>query len=484
MKKFKKAMALSLALAMGLSMVACGDKKEDTTAAPATEATEADTEATEADTEATEATEADTEATDTEAPAAGGIAAPSTDGWDDSKKIYAYSWDDDFQKKLNVVLEADPELKPYVEYVNLGVASEESLEAITTAFDSDKYPSLIPADVGSAKYWTEDDEKTANLLDLGFTEDMWADNYAYSKDYASYNGEMKAVTWQSTAGSVFYNVKIAEEVFGTSDPDAIQNEIKDWDSFFAAADKLKEAGYKIVDDPGEVYYAIINAHSEPWVTEVDGTEVVKLDSSVTTFLETAKKLYDGDYTNNGKMWEGTWPTNMADGGNVFCYFACPWMIGVFQGNGATDGAWRACVGPQSYYWGGTYVSIGKDTPNPELAAFICYELAFDPQMGVDITNKTGDAVVNVTANERLANGEIAADNNGVKFLGGQNPYATWAEAAAGIDQSACTYFDKNYEALIKEAMNGYNTGTYATIDDAMAYIYEQSETQLGIPKAE
>ena len=38
MKKFKKAMALSLALAMGLSLVACGDKKEETT----TEALESD----------------------------------------------------------------------------------------------------------------------------------------------------------------------------------------------------------------------------------------------------------------------------------------------------------------------------------------------------------------------------------------------------------------------------------------------------------
>ena len=58
----------------------------------------------------------------------------------------AYSWDDDFEKKLNVVLDAYPEYKDYVEYVNLGVASEESLEQITNAFDTDKYPSLIPAD--------------------------------------------------------------------------------------------------------------------------------------------------------------------------------------------------------------------------------------------------------------------------------------------------------------------------------------------------
>ena len=50
MKKFKKAMALSLALAMGLSLVACGDKeKETTTEATTTEATTTEAAATDDD---------------------------------------------------------------------------------------------------------------------------------------------------------------------------------------------------------------------------------------------------------------------------------------------------------------------------------------------------------------------------------------------------------------------------------------------------
>ena len=482
---------------MGLSLAACGDKKEETTTAATTEAPAETTTEAAKDTEApAETTEASADTTETATAPSGGISAPSTDGWDDSKKIYAYSWDDDFGKKLNVVLDAYPEYKDYVEYINLGCASEESLEQIDNAFSSDKYPSLIPSDVGSSKYYIEDDTKTANLLDLGFTEDMWGDNYAYSKEFAEYNGQLKAVTWQSTAGSVFYNRKIATEVFGTDDPEAIQKELGDWDSFFAAADKLKEKGYSIVDGVDEVYYSIINAHTNQWVNvAADGSETVKLDDSVNKYLETAKKLYDGDYTNNGSMWSPDWFTNMQDDQKVFCYFACPWMIGVFRseqkdenGNvyskGATDGAWGACVGPQSYYWGGTYVCIGKDTPNPELAAFIAYELAFDPAIGVEITNKTGDAVVNITANDKLANGELASDNVGLKFLGGQNPYATWADAAKGISQGASTYADKSYEAIIKKASDGYNSGTFATIDEALEYIYTESNTQLGIPKAE
>ncbi len=425
----------------------------------------------------------------TEAPSSKGIAAPDTTGWTEAQKIYAYSWDDDFQKKLNVVLDAYPQYKDYVEYINLGCASEQSLEQIDTALESgDKYPSLIPADIGSAKYYVENDSKTLDLYSIGFTDEMLGNAYQYAKDFGTYNGQLKAVTWQSTAGSVFYNRKIAKDVFGTDDPDEIQAKISNWDNFFAAAEELKAKGYYIVATPKDVYYAIINAHTEPWVTvAADGSETFTPDSTITTFIETAKKIADNDYSATkscADMWGGDWAANMGADGKVFCYFCCPWMIGVMQGNGAVNGDWGACVGPTSYYWGGTYVSVGKNTNNPELAAFILYALTCDPDIGVAITNVTGDAVNNIAANDRLVNGEISADNNGLAFLGGQNPYGTWAAAAPGIKQGAVTYQDKNYEQFIADAANGYISGTYATIDDAMKYVKDQSKTELGIPAAE
>ena len=162
-------------------------------------------------------------------------------GWDASKKIYGYSWDDDFKKKMDIVLENHPELNEFYEGIVEGTKSDD-LTQTEAAFTSDKYPSLIPADIGSAKYWIEDDSKTLDLKSIGFTDDMLADTYQYAKDFGTYNGQLKAVTWQSTAGSVFYNRAIAKDVWGTDDPAEIQNKIKDWDSFFAAADELKAKG--------------------------------------------------------------------------------------------------------------------------------------------------------------------------------------------------------------------------------------------------
>lgn len=475
MRKIKKALALSLAMAMGLSLVACGGNDDATTEAT----TEAKTEATEAASDdATEATEADASAT-------GAIAAPSTDGWDDSKKIYAYSWDEDFSKKMNVVLDKFPEYKDYVEFVTLGVGgtSDEYKTAIDTALTSgDKYPSLIPADNDVAKYWSEDDTKTANLTDLGFTDDVMANSYDFAKQYGTYNGELKAVTWQATAGSVFYRRDIAKEVLGSDDPETVQAALADWDKFFETADKLKNAGYKIVSGPSDVKYAIWDTQSQPWVTDDGSSEKLTLDGAVTEYLETGKKIYDGGYSNNTALWDSSWAADMANDSKVFCYFGCPWFIGSMQGNGAVDGNWGAVTGPTSYHWGGTYVMVGKDTPNPELCAFLLYELTCDPDVGVDITNKTGDCVNNKAANERLINGELSSGNAAQKFLGGQNPIEVWAASADGINLSNVTYQDASIKAFIDEAATAYNSDTYTSVDDAVKYIEDKCASELGISK--
>lgn len=477
MRKIKKALALSLAMAMGLSLVACGGNDDATTEAK-----------TEAKTEATEATDAAsddaTEATEADASATGAIAAPSTDGWDDSKKIYAYSWDEDFSKKMNVVLDKFPEYKDYVEFVTLGVGgtSDEYKTAIDTALKSgDKYPSLIPADNDVAKYWSETDA-TANLTDLGFTDDVMANSYDFAKQYGTKDGQLKCVTWQATAGSVFYRRDIAKEVLGSDDPETVQAALADWDKFFETADKLKDAGYKIVSGPSDVKYAIWDTQSQPWVTDDGSSEKLTLDGAVTEYLETGKKIYDGGYSNNTALWDSSWAADMTNDSKVFCYFGCPWFIGSMQGNGAVDGNWGAVTGPTSYHWGGTYVMVGKDTPNPELCAFLLYELTCDPDVGVEITNKTGDCVNNKAANERLINGELSSSNAAQKFLGGQNPIEVWAAAAEGINLSNVTYNDASIKGFIDEAATAYNSGTYTSVDDAVKYIEDKCASELGISK--
>lgn len=429
--------------------------------------------------------------------AAGGAnVAPATDGWDDSKKIYAYSWDDDFGKKLNVVLDKYPQYKDYVEYVNLGMSGTDGKyqDAVDTAFTSgDKYPSLIPADNDVALWWAEDDDKTLDLASIGLTSDLMGDAYQFSIDYGTCNGKLKAVTWQGTPGSFTYRRDIAQEVFGVSEPADVQALVKDWDTFFDTAAKLKEKGYYIVSGPDDIKYPVFDGQTSAWVTVKDGAEYLTLDDSVNKYLEYSLKLYNEGLTNNTTAWSGEWFANMQGTGKVFGYFGTTWFMSLIygqshEGDTPSFGQWGAVTGPCAYHWGGTYVMVGKDTPNPELCAFLLYEMTCNAETMYDITVNTGDFVNNKTANANLvaAGDSVTLYLDGDKkdsitdLLGGQNPIQAWADAAPSISLKNLTYQDAKIKTVIDKAATSLWNGEYASVDDAIAFVKTEVQTQTGL----
>lgn len=407
---------------------------------------------------------------------------------DDWEKIYYYSWNDEFGSRMQYVLDKYPEYADYVEYVNLGVSGTDGTyqTAVDTAMaGGDKYPSIIAMDNDVAKYYTETDN-TLTMESIGITNDMYANAYQFSIDYATYNGDLKALTWQAPAGCFVYRTDIAEEVLGVSEPDDVQEYVKDWDTFFTTADAMKDAGYAMISGPDDVKYAIWDQQSNPWVTvAADGSETLTLDDCVTEYFETAKKLYDGGYTNQTEMWSASWSANFES--NVFGYFGCTWFVYwcmAFNGENDADGNfvpaedssygnWRVCRGPVDYHWGGTYVAVMKDCPNTELAAFLVYSLCCDEDIMYEIACDTLDFVNNkaVVAKE-IENGDGASP-----ILGGQNPVEVWAESAQGIDLSNSCYLDSALKAIMDQATKAYNSGTLSSAEEAVQYVKDEVATQ-------
>lgn len=404
---------------------------------------------------------------------------PSTSGWDKSKKIYAYCWDTDFENKLNIVLDKYPQYKDYVEIIvtGQGGTTYEYKTTIDTSFSSGKkYPSIIAADNDVAKLWSEDSSKTIPMKQIGITEDMYANAYNFSKQYGLYGGELTCLTWQACPGVFIYRSDIAEEVFGTANPIEIQKQLSDWDSFFVAAEKLKEHGYYILSGYDDIKYAVFDSQTNPWVSNIDGLETLTLDDSVYTYLDLAKELYDNGYVDKtSEMWSAVWAANMAPTGKVFGYFGSPWFFSSMKDMGAKEGAWNCCNGPVAYHWGGTYVMAGKDSPNPELQAFLIYSLCCDADVAYDIACAYGDCVNNKEANAkiiRLGEGAAAVLNN-------QNPIATLTKTALNINLCNVTYADSTIKGYIDTATKGYMNGTFSK-EAAINYIKQQSQIELGL----
>ncbi|MGN0151810.1 MAG: hypothetical protein ACI39Q_04985 [Wujia sp.] len=452
MKKFKKAMALSLALAMGLSLVACGDKEEETTTeAPATEA----------DTEAEDTEAADTEATADDA-ATAEITVPSADG----AAIHVYSWNEELGSRIDSHFRTKyPELSDLVIYDNLDVSGtgEEYKTGIQNAVaaDDDNVPSIVAADNDVALYFAQQDWAIP-VTDAGLTMDMYKNAYQYTVDYATVDGNLMAMTWQATPGCFVYRTDVAEEVLGTSDPAEVQEYVKDWDTFLDTAAKMKEAGKYMVSGPDDLKYAFIDQKTSPWVK--DGA--LNIDSCIEDYLNTSKVIYDEGYSLKSAMWSSEWTANMSSG-DVFGYFGCTWFV---QWCLAEDshGMWNLCVGPVSYHWGGSYMLITDKCPNKELAALVVYTLCCDTDVMYDLYADDYDFPNN---QESVAN--LIADGVGANpILNGQDPLAGWDEAAKGLSLKNATSYDATFNGYLDSAASTF-WAEGQSVDDAVANIKEQ-----------
>ena len=156
--------------------------------------------------------------------------------------------------------------------------------------------------------------------------------------------------WQATPGCFIYRTDIAKEVLGTDDPAKVQEYVKDWDTFLDTAETMKQAGYKMLSGPSDAKKPIIDQRTSAWVEN----DTVNIDPVITEYLEFAKKLYDGEYTNNNAQWSDGWNTDFT--ADVFGYFGCTWFtywsINDKEGS-ETYGKRNMCQGPTTYHWGGT-----------------------------------------------------------------------------------------------------------------------------------
>jgi hypothetical protein len=463
-KKIKKAMALSLAVAMGLSLVACGDSSSDDTSAADTSADTA------ADTEAADTNTDDSSASDSDAAVVSGA--------DEGSVLNIYVWNEEFKSRLTDHYPGYEEVDSThgkigdVDVVwNITPSDDnayqnnldETLLAQDSAADDDKIDIfLVEADY-ALKY--VDTDYTMSVSDLGITDAELADQYQYTKDVMTdSNGVLKGVSWQGCPGVLIYNRQAALDVWGTDDPDEVQSHVSSWDDFYACADEMAAQGYKLTATVNDTYRVYSNNVTSKWVE--DGK--LNIDSQLEAWAEASKALYDAGNTTNGDLWGDEWSAGFYPEGKVFAYFGPAWMIDFSMSADdeqsiAYAGGWGACKGPQGFFWGGTWICAATGTDNPTLVADIMRKLTTDSDIMTEIVKADNDFVNNKTAMETMA----ADDSYGDSVLGGQNALGMFCEGVESIDLSNLTAYDQGCNEEFQAAMSDYFAGNYS-YDEAIA----------------
>ncbi|MEE8793082.1 MAG: hypothetical protein SOI52_06660 [Erysipelotrichaceae bacterium] len=320
---------------------------------------------------------------------------------------------------------------------------------------------LMEADY-ALKYVNSD--VTMSLKDLGITDDDLSDQFDYTKDIVKdEKGNIKGSSWQACSAGLIYNRQAAKDILGTDDPDEVQKAVADWDTFNDTATKAKEKGYKIVSTVNDTYRVYSNNVSKPWVT--DGK--VTVDDNIKKWVDDSKKLVDAGETTTADLWSDDWSKGFFPDGKVFCYFGPAWLINFSMhadedGSIANQGGWGLCVGPQSFYWGGTWIAAATGTDNPTLVKDIILKMTTDQDILKEIAVDDSDCV-----NSKTVLDALASDSSfGNKILGGQNPYAQLEAGAEKVDMSNISPYDQGCNEEFQSAMKNYFDGN-ATYDEAL-----------------
>ena len=359
----------------------------------------------------------------------------------EGKVINIYSWNDEFRQRLEAVypevestskdgtvttLKDGTEIHWVINPNQDGVYQQKLDEALMNqadAADDDKVDIFLSETDYVNKYTDKDADVAIPLKDLGIDPDKdLADQYDFTKTTASdTDGVQRGSTWQCCPGTLVYRRDIAKDVFGTDDPEAVGEKLKDWDTTKATAEELKAKGYYTFASYADTFRLYGNSIESSWVEP--GSTTIKVDQKIMDWISDSKEWLDAGYLN--KTVKGQW-----------------------------NDAWAVTNPPQEYNWGGSYIHAATGTDNMEHAKDIILAMTGDKDTLLKISKDYADFTNTKSGMQEAASDDAFASD----FLGGQNPFEYFAPVAENIKIAPLSPYDQGCVELIQNAFSDYFQG--------------------------
>lgn len=374
-------------------------------------------------------------------------------------------------------------------------------KAEVTVIEAGDYPTKIQAALQGGSNGPDiivgEPQMLEDFFDAGYFEDLSQDPYNaqdYEGQLVDYvwevgqdsEGKQRAIPYQITPAGIYYRRDIAQNVFGTDDPEEIGKLFADYDTVIETAQKLKDAGYRAFASDGEMTYFSGQA---AWV--VDG--VLNVDQCRYDYMDLCVELYQKDLTAYASQWSTPWYQAMSgpvpvltaednvwsedfaeetgdrDTTEVFAFGLPAWGVLTMRDHvGDTSGKWGVCAGPSYGFGGGTYLGISSQSDNKDLAwEFIKYWTLTEEAAEWWLEDSEGDTVALKSVLEKHKDDENA-------IYGGEKLYAFWQKQAEGIDYSLVTRYDKQIGDAWGEAISNIKTGKM-TKEEAIGNFYDTVE---------
>lgn len=297
-----------------------------------------------------------------------------------------------------------------------------------------------------------------------------------------------ALGYQATGGAFIYRRSIAEDVWGTDDPEVIKEKVgPGWDKFFASAEELKAKGYGIISGDGDMWHAVENSSEKGWI--VDGK--LNIDPLREEFLDHSKKLKDNGYHNDTQDWQDPWFADMKDAGSqkIFGFFGPAWLInytiagnsgGEAPGEG-TYGDWAVCEPPVGFFWGGTWILANKDSKVKAAVGDIIEWITLDSsENGLQYFWANGTLNGEGGTKDTVASGAVMKESDGtLDFLGGQDMFDVFVPAGEFATGTNLTQYDETINTYWRDQVREYTAGNKSR-DQAITDFKQQVADNLDI----
>lgn len=264
----------------------------------------------------------------------------------EGKVINIYSWNDEFRQRVEAVypevektsedgtvttLKDGTEIHWIINPNQDGVYQQKLDEALLNQADAaadDKIDIFLSETDYVNKYTDADADVAMPLADLGIdpATDL-KDQYEFTKTTASdMNGVQRGSTWQCCPGLLVYRRDIAMDVFGTDDPEAIGEKVKDWDTMKATAEELKAKGYYTFASYADTFRLYGNSIGDSWVKQ--GETVINVDQKIMDWISDSKEWLDAGYLDKTVkgQWNDDWNKSMGSASKVFAFLFPAWGI--------------------------------------------------------------------------------------------------------------------------------------------------------------
>lgn len=375
------------------------------------------------------------------------------------KELVVYSWNDEFEGMLKNYYLKDHPLPSGVtlKYVNTG-GSGEYQQKLDLALKNEKID-LFLMEAGYAQTYVDSD-LTMPIAAVGINQTELANQYQYTIQIATDSeGVIKGTSWQAAPGCFVYRSDLAEKYLGVKTPDEMQAQISDWDKFLAAAQKVNtesKGATKICTTIEGIWTVFSAARSSAWVT--DGKLVISDEAKA--FMEFAKKMESEKLYLGTGQWNEAWNAAGATD-KTMGYFISTWgfpvilekSVGGTKVGEGTFGKWAACLGPQSWYWGGTWMTAAATCDNADIVADIMKYFTINKDSMAKYAKGSNDFVNNKEAIKDIVNSDY---KNAI--IGGQNQYALLTDVADKLDLKAMSGFDTDINTAFNTEYLAYARG--------------------------